>query len=96
MMKTRWKTVLCALWVAGAAWALAGCEDEADNWAFRNESSRRVYVAPNGQNWPAATIGPGGSVEVDYNGDSIQYVYTPSDEVRPEKGKGRVVVFYDR
>ena len=95
-MKTGLKSVLFAWCLAGAASLLLGCENEAANWEFHNESSHRVYVAPNGQNWPAATIGPGNWIEVDYNGDTIQYVFTPSDKVRAERGKGRAISFYNR
>ncbi len=98
-MKTGLKSIMGALLLAGATSLLSGCEDEdwgPRNWEFHNQSSCRVYVAPNGQSWPAATIGPGSWIEVDYNGDSIQYVYTPSAKVRPERGDGRTIHFFDR
>jgi hypothetical protein len=90
-------SLVCGLLMAGAGMLMGGCEDElSPNWVFENNSSYRVYVVPNGQSWPAATIGPGSSVEVDYNGDSIQYVYTPSEKVVPQRDKGRTIHFYNR
>ena len=64
--------------------------------SIENVSSYRVYVAPNGQDWSPATISPGSSVTVDYTGDSIQYVYNPSNRVRPERQDGRKIRFYNR
>lgn len=86
--------------VVGASVVLfgSGCEgDEVGEWKFENRSSYRVYVAPNGQDWSPATIGPGGSVTIeDSGGRGIQYVYTPSEKVRPESAKGNKIIFYNR
>ena len=89
--------VACGVLMAGAWLAGSGCENSmADNWQFQNNSSYRVYVAPNGQNWPAATIGVGDTVAVDYNDENIQYIYMPSDKVRAQGGDGRTIHFYNR
>lgn len=92
------KTILFLVLGAGAVFFGAGCEgDESGEWKFENRSSYRVYIAPNGQNWSPATIGPGGSVTIeDSGGSGIQYVYTPSAKVRPESAKGNKIIFYNR
>ena len=85
MERFRW-TMAAALSLVGVLLA-GGCEDDdwGGKWRFENVSSHQVYVAPNGQDWSAATISPDSSVTVDYTGDRIQYVYTPSNRVRPER-----------
>jgi hypothetical protein len=89
-MKGRWLFAVCVL---ALSLFTGGCEDDAGNWSFRNQSSYRVYVAPNGQTWPSAMIGPGSTVEVDYNGEQIQYVYRPSNKVTPVSAGGRTIEF---
>ena len=97
-MKTRWVSLACGLLLAAMAGFGAGCDEEGwgpSNWEFHNHSSYRVYVGPNGQSWPALMVNPGDWMEVDYNGDTIQYVFTPSDKVRAQRGERRTIHFYD-
>ena len=94
-MKRIWLSIVCGMLLAGAGLLAGGCEDN-QNWQFENNSSFRVYVAPNGQDWPAAYIEPGQTIEVDYNEDTIQYIYTPSGRVRDEEGSDRTIHFYNR
>lgn len=96
-MKIRWRSMIgCAL-LAGLAALAGGCEDDLfDNWKFSNQSSYRVTVSPNGQYWPSVVISPGSSAEVDYHGDRIQYLYSPSNKVRADgSGSGRTIHFYN-
>lgn len=89
-------SLVCGLLLASAAGLGGGCDEEdwgPSNWEFHNHSSYRVYVGPNGQSWPAAMINPGDWVEVDYNGDSIQYIWNPSDKVSAIRGDGRTIHF---
>ena len=89
--------IVCGLLLAGTGLLTGGCEDKSSsNWEFKNLSSYRVYVAPNGQSWSPATVGPNNSIEVDYNGEHIQYIYNPSDKVAPQQGDDRTITFYNR
>ena len=95
-MKSFWRSTACGLLLAGLGLMTGGCEGEASDWKFENNSSYRVYVAANGQDWSPAMVDPGATIEVDYNGDTIQYVYTPSNHVRDQSGSHRTIHFYNR
>ncbi len=96
-MKRFLMAMACGLLWAGVGLVTGGCEDElSPNWEFQNHSGYRVYLAPNGQDWSPATVGPGGKIEVNYNGERIQYIFTPSNTVRAEGGDGRTIHLYNR
>ncbi|MGD9613283.1 MAG: hypothetical protein AB7V22_10350 [Kiritimatiellia bacterium] len=101
-MKTRWRSVIGCVLLGVAAGMAGGCDGDddlfdGDNWEFSNRSSYRVTVSPNGQYWLSVTLSPGTSAEVEYDGDRIQYVYSPSDKVRPDgSDTSRTIRFYDR
>ena len=97
-MKKWLGSLACGLLMAAMVGFGSGCDEEdwgAANWEFNNQSSYRVYVGPNGQSWPALMVNPGQSMEVDYNGDTIQYVFTPSNKVRAQRGDHRTIYFYN-
>ena len=97
-MKRIRMAMLGLAWLACLGFFAAGCEDDSgpDNWAFQNNSSYRVTVRPNGQHWAEVMVDPGHTVDVEFNGDQIQYIYTPSNKVRAQGGDGRIVHFYNR
>ena len=97
-MNKRWMSMLCVLMMAAAGLLSGGCEDDLNpQWEFQNRSSYRIAVTANGQSWGSALLDPGESLEVDHRGDTIQYVYSPSNKVRPEGSSSkRRVTFYNR
>lgn len=92
--KTLWMCVAIAL----VAVAVAGCDDllGPSNYTFKNESSVTVTVAPNGQSWPPAQIGPGSSIQIvpDANYSQMQYFYWP-DSVRAVYTADNTTTFYN-
>ena len=85
-MNLRWRSLVGVVLIGLAAGLAGGCEDDdpfRDNWKFSNQSSYRVTVEPNGQYWLSVVIGPGHSVEVEYDGDRIQFI-----EADPRIGHG--------
>lgn len=100
-MNMRWRSMAGVVLIGLAAGLAGGCDEDdpfgGDKWEFSNHSSYRVTVRPNGQYWLSVTISPGTSAEVEYDGDRIQYVYSPSDKVRPEgSDSSRTIRFYNR
>lgn len=100
-MNKRWQSLVGVVLVGLAAGLAGGCEDDdpfdGDNWKFSNQSSYRVTVEPNGQYWLSVVIGPGHSAEVEYDGDRIQFLYSPSGKVWADtSSSGRTIRFYNR
>ena len=59
--------------------------------------SYRVTVEPNGQYWLSVVISPGHSAEVEYDGEHIQFLYSPSSKVWADtSSSGRTIRFYNR
>ena len=100
-MNKRWQSLVGVVLVGLAAGLAGGCEDDdpfdGDNWKFSNQSSYRVTVEPNGQYWLTVVISPGHSAEVEYDGEHIQFLYSPSSKVRADtSSSGRTIRFYNR
>jgi uncharacterized protein YdeI (BOF family) len=98
-MARHWRGWLCLTLATAALFSIIGCDgsgDSSSGYKFVNNSSYTVHVKPNGQNWTAATISPGGEVTIDYDNSTIQYIYDPSDDVvNSDDGKG-TTTFTDR
>ena len=47
------------------------------------------------EGWSPVMLNPGQTMEVDYNGDSIQFIWTPSSKVSAIRGDGRTIHFYN-
>lgn len=79
--------------------AVTGCNDllGPSTYTFKNESSVTVSVAPNGQTWPPAVIGPGETIQIvpDENYSQMQYFYLPNT-VYPVYTDDNTTTFYDK
>ena len=99
-MNMRWRSLVGVVLIGLAAGLAGGCEDDdpfRDNWKFSNQSSYRVTVEPNGQYWLTVVISPGHSAEVEYDGEHIQFLYSPSSKVWADtSSSGRTIRFYNR
>ena len=99
-MRISFRQIVAGVLVLAGMAVLSGCDElsKPDNYTFKNESSVTVTVAPNGQSWSPAQIGPGQSIEIvadeDYN--QMQYFYLPSSVTIDDTSEYNTTIFRDK